>query len=93
MLQTLYIMCIEDLYMNYKHRPFLTDDVKSAHRSFYDAVNGKENAICQNPDQYQLTLLGSVTVDEEGEVHVKKDHKTMLTGVEAREAKEVLKNV
>lgn len=92
MLQTLYIMAIEDLKIDYKHRPFLTDDVRSAHRSFYDAINSDENALAQNPEQYALILLGTVTVDEEGEVHVKKDHKTMLTGTEALEASEVLEN-
>lgn len=92
MIQTLYVIAIEDLKMDYKHRPLLVDDIKQAHRSFYDSCNNPDNAIGQNPLQYQMILLGEITVDEEGEVHVKKDHRTLLTGVEALEAAEVLNN-
>lgn len=85
--QKLYVISIYDHKFDYYHRPFLTDDVSSATRSFYDACLSDKSHMSENPNQYSMKMLGSITSNGP-EVVFEQFEDTLITGSQVLQLKD-----
>lgn len=92
--QKLYVISIFDKQFNYYHRPFLTDDVASATRSFFDACTSEKSHMSENPTHYLMVMLGSISSNGP-DVVFEQFEDTLITGEQVLEikAQEENKNV
>lgn len=75
-----YLVAILDNKLGYFQRPVIANDPREATRGFIDTMGNENNPLAKNPADYDLYLIGEITMEENEEPTTENKYEILFKG-------------